>query len=452
MKIDEELQINLKVNNLAFKDDLKNNLSDEYMYEQFLSTISIVHEENETIYLLVPEPIMHFIKNTYSDLIERTICNIYTKKVNVIYITDIAELNALKHTFKIDKKNIKKSNVKNDLTFEKYAAGKFNNLALKAAKTIYTNDQVIFSPLFIYSSSGLGKTHLLHAIGNELLKKGLNCYYVNPDYLTRKLVEQLKNKNQEEINKIVDELTSYDCLMFDDVQQYGNKESTLNVLFNIVNTLMTNKKQIIISADKKPDDLGGFEERFITRFNCGLTIEIQQPDIDDVINILKFKLNENNINPELWEDESLRFIARNFSNSIRSLEGAINRIKLFSAGDDYFTYDLQTMKMIFKNASQIKDNISPERIIEAVSKYYKIDKRKITSKTRKEDIVMARRISMWLIKDNFDYSLEEIGKMFGNQSHSTVIVSIRWIDNNIKTNSTLKLAIGKVKENLNKIL
>ena len=212
------------------------------------------------------------------------------------------------------------------------------------------------------------------------------------------------------------------------------------------------KKQIIITADKKPEDLGGFEQRFVTRFSGGLTLNIASPEMDDVIRILKFKLKQNNINPELWEDESFKFIARNFSVSIRSIEGAINRIKLFSEGDDYFTYDIATIKSIFKNVSQVKDSITPERIIDVVAKFYKLEKKKIVAKTRKEEIVIARRISMWLIKNNFEYSLEEIGKMFGNQSHSTVIVSIQWIDNNMKSNSALKFAIEKIKENLNKIL
>ncbi|ACF06969.1 chromosomal replication initiator protein DnaA [Metamycoplasma arthritidis] len=454
MKLDKDMSVNLIINNKSFQAELKNNLNGEnLLYEQFLSSLEIVHEDNEAIFLLVPTQIKEYVKRDFSELINRIINNVYERKMNIIFITNLEELKNLNVLPKTKNyKNEKKSNIIKDLTFENYAPGKFNSVALKAARSIYENDQVVFSPLFIYSSSGLGKTHLLNAIGNELMKKNKTCYYVNPDMLTRKLVEQLKNKNQEEINKIVDNLVSYDCLMFDDVQQYGNRESTLTVLFNIINTLMNDKKQIIIAADKRPEDLGGFEQRFITRFNGGLTVEIMQPEMSDVISILNFKLKQNNINPELWEEESMKFIARNFSNSIRSLEGAINRIKLFSQGDDFFTYDLATIKMIFKNVSQIKETITPETIIDAVSRYYKIDKRKIVAKTRKEEIVMARRIAMWLVKNNFDYSLDSIGKMFGNQSHSTVIVSVKWIDKNIKTNSALKLAIEKIKGNLRKIL
>ena len=447
----EEKLLDLKLNNMAFKNELKNNIGDEVIFEQLFATIEIVHKEANTIYILVPATFKDIIKSRYHDLISRLIKNILGKQNNVIYITHLDELKYLE-VISDEKNNQKKTNIRSDLTFENYASGKFNDLVLKAAKTVYQSNDVIFSPLFIYGGSGLGKTHILHAIGNQLLEKGKTCFYVNPDELTRKLVEQLRNRNQEEINKIVDELTSYDCLMFDDIQQYANKESTLSVLFNIINTMITNKKQIILCADKKPEDLGGFEQRFITRFNGGLIVNILNPEMDDVISILKFKLRINNINPMLWDDESIKFVARNFSSSIRAIEGAINRIILFSQGDEQFSYDIENIKTIFKSMSQVKESITPEKIIEIVAKYYKINKNRIVAKTRKEEVVMARRLAMWSIKNNFNFSLEEIGKMFGNQTHSTVIVSISWIDKNIKTNSSLKVAVENIKDNLSKIL
>ncbi|TPR54286.1 chromosomal replication initiator protein DnaA [Metamycoplasma neophronis] len=452
MKTIEEQQADLKVNNLAFQTELKNNAADQLIYNQFLSTIQIVYEMNDSVYIYVPEPIMQYVKQLHNSNIERAIKNVYERHMNVTLISDMNELRKLNPVKVEIPKNTVNNNIKSHLTFDNYVTGKFNQTVLKAARIICQNQDVIYSPLFIYSPSGLGKTHLLHAIGNDMEKAGKRCLYINPDLLTKKLVEQLRNKNQEEINRIVDDLTSYDCLMFDDVQQYGNRESTLNVLFNVINTMISNNKQIIVAGDKKPNDLGGFEQRFITRFNGGLTVEIVSPDINDVISILKFKLIENNINPELWEDDSLKFIARNFSTSIRSIEGAINRIKLFAEDDDYFTYDLSTIQMIFKNVTQIKENITPERIIDAVSKYYKIDKKKITGSSRTEDVVIARRISIYLIRNNFNYTLMEIGKMVGNQSHSTILVSLQWIDQNIKSNSTLKIAIEKIQDNLRKII
>ncbi|RMA79012.1 chromosomal replication initiator protein [Metamycoplasma subdolum] len=454
--MEEELKNLLAAENITFTQEIKNTLSDDFSYEHFFRPIRLVHIENNTIYVFVPAPVLDYIKNKYFNLIENAaLVSLQREKGNVVFIANINEIKSLKAENE-EKDEVKKplpSNINPTLTFENYAVGKFNSLVVKSARNVCEKDEVQFSPLFIHSPSGLGKTHLLHAIGNELIKKSKSCYYINPYTLTSKIVEQLRNKNQEELNKIIEEILSYDCVMLDDVQQYANKESTLNVLFNIFSTLINDKKkQLIITADKKPSDLGGFEERFITRFDGGLTVEITNPEIDDVISILKLKLKQHNIDVNLWEDEALRFVARNFSSSVRSLENAINRIKLISEGDDYFTYDLYTMQTIFKNVSLVKDNITPEKIIDQVAKYYNLDKRKLTAKTRKEEVVIARRISIWLIKNNFNYSLQKIGKMFGDMSHSNVIVSIQWIDANIKSNSTVKVAIQRIKENLNKYL
>ncbi|ENY68554.1 Chromosomal replication initiator protein [Metamycoplasma auris 15026] len=453
---DEEL--NLNISNQIFQNELKNTASDEMTYNSFFSSLKLVYFSNSNAYVLVPSHIIDFIKSRFLETIQRAITNALEKKVFIIFVSsldEIKELNNKENSSFIVANEVEtkiNNNVKNNLTFDNYAVGNFNKMALKAARRIclqYTDE---YNPLFIHSNSGLGKTHLLHAIGNEFAKQNKTCLYINPDILTRRLVEQLRQKNQEQINKIIDELTSYDCLMFDDVQQYGSKESTLNVLFNVINIMKTNNKQIIFCADKGPSDLGGFEQRFLTRFEGGLTIEINNLQLEDVISILKFKLKENNINVELWEDNALRYIARNFSSSIRSIEGAISRIKLFAEGDDFFTYDLQTMQSIFKNVTRSKESITPERIIETVCKYYNVDKKKIMSSSRTQEIVIPRKIITYFLKNNFDFTLKEIGKMVGNQAHSTIIASLNWIEANMQSNSSLKNAIDKIQNILKKII
>ncbi|ENY53987.1 chromosomal replication initiator protein DnaA [Metamycoplasma alkalescens] len=453
---DEELDLN--ISNQILQNELKNTASDSMTYESFFSQLKLIFVSNDNAYILVPTYIIDYIKTTFYETIQRALINALEKKVSLTFISDIDEIKELVNKEKTTKfiknetQNKSNNNVKNNLTFENYAIGNFNKMALKAAKEISKEYKDNYNPLFIYSSSGLGKTHLLHAIGNEFVKKNKTCLYVNPDILTRRLVEQLRLKNQEQINKIVDELTSYDCLMFDDVQQYGNKESTLNVLFNVINIMKSNHKQIIFCADKSPNQLGGFEQRFLTRFEGGLTIEINNLELEDVISVLKFKLKENHINVDLWEDAALRYIARNFSTSIRSIEGAISRIKLFSDGDDFFTYDLHTMQNIFKNVTKSKESITPERIIETVCKYYGVDRKKIISSSRVKEIVIPRKIIIYFLKNNFDFTLKEIGKMVGDQTHSTVIASLKWIEANIQSNSSLKNAIEKIQNMLKKII
>lgn len=450
----QEKELDLNVSNQMLQTELKNTANYNMEYETFFSKLKLVCVVEGHAYVLAPVYLIENLKTIFYQSIQRAVNNVLDKKVVLVLISSITEIQKIVDTEEAEKiiNNQKVSNVKNNLTFDNYVIGNFNKITLKAAKQICIQYNDNYNPLFIYSGSGLGKTHLLHAIGNEFTKGNKTCLYINPDSLTRKLVEQLKLRNQEEINKIVDELTSYDCLMFDDVQQYGNKESTLNVLFNIINTMKTNEKQIIFCADKKPNELGGFEQRFLTRFEGGLIMEINDLQLDDVITILKFKLKENNINPDLWEEESLRYIARNFSSSIRALEGAISRIKLFDEGDDFFTYDLRTIQGIFKNVTKATESITPERIIETVSKYYGIDKKKISSNTRVKEIVIPRKIVIYLLKNNFNFTLKEIGKLVGDQAHSTVIASLNWVDANLQSNSALKIAIEKIQNTLKKVI
>ncbi|WP_330463425.1 chromosomal replication initiator protein DnaA [Metamycoplasma gateae] len=450
----QDKELDLNVRNQIFQNELKNNASDAMIYNNFFSVLKLVSVEESNAYVIAPDAIIDYIKTQYYQTVQRALINTLEKKVVLSLISSVSEIEQIIDKDKTQQfiNNQKATNVKDNLTFENYATGSFNKIALKAAKQICSKYEDSFNPLFIHSNSGLGKTHLLHAIGNELKNKGLNCLYINPDNLTRRLVEQLRSKNQEQINKIVDELTAYDCLMFDDVQQYGNKESTLNVLFNIINTMKSDEKQIIFCADKRPNELGGFQQRFLTRFEGGLIIEINNLELDDVISILKFKLKENGVNPQLWEEEALKYIARNFSSSIRALEGAISRIKLFSDGDDFFTYDIRTMQNIFKNVTRNTEAITPEKIIETVCKYYGIDKKKITSNTRVQEVVIPRKIIIYLLKNNFDYTLKEIGQKVGDQAHSTVIASLNWIEANLQSNPSLKMAIEKIQNTLKKII
>ncbi|AZG68639.1 chromosomal replication initiator protein DnaA [Mycoplasma struthionis] len=443
--------LRIKANNKLFSQELLNICGGKLIFEQYLKEVKIVHEENLSVYVLYLE---EETKDKYSSEIKRAIKNVYGEKYNAFLIKSLDEVKKNANENKEIKTKEVIDNITQDLTFENYSSGRFNKMAIRAAKTICESDSVQFSPFFIYSSSGLGKTHLLHAIGNEFKKRNKTALYINPDALTRRLVEQLKNKNEEQINKIVDSLTSYDCLMFDDIQIYGGKEQTLKVLFTIIEKMIVNNKQIVFASDKSPDDLGSFEERFITRFKGGLAIQIENPDDNDIIEVLKQKLLQNNINVDLWDPECLRFVARNYGHSIRELQGALNRIKIYADMDDYMSYDVYTFKnIIFKDVAKTKQSITTDHVLDAVAKYYKIEKRKILSVTRKEEVVNARRIATYIIKTNFEnLTLEQIGKLFANQSHSTVINSLQWVEKTMKINSTIKVAIQKIQENIKRVL
>ncbi|MBU4691039.1 chromosomal replication initiator protein DnaA [Mycoplasma zalophi] len=438
----------LEINNTLLQQEFESTSNDPILYDSFLTLVKIIKQKDNKVFLHAPEKIRVFLEANYKEYIYRCVNEIYQDAKEIIFSSDnLLYNNELKKTQT-------KINVQPELTFENYTKGKFNEQALLGARTVIENQQgqIAFNPLFIYASSGLGKTHLLHAIGNELIKKGKSCLYIQPNIFIRPIIEHLKNKNQEGINKIIDDCLKYDCLMFDDVQEFGGKENTLNVLFAIINNHISENKQIIISADKTPKELGGFEERFITRFSGGITFKINNPSVEDIINIFKFKIDKELIDSNKFDDKTYKFLARNFSNSIRNIQGAVNKIKIFYINDKNFRYDSEYIKSIFKDVGTVSESVTPEKIVDTVCKYYGIERKKVIDKNRSQNIVKARRVSMWLIKDLFDIPFSDIGKMFSGQTHSSVIASVNYIDKHIKSDSTLSLAISKIKDNLKKIL
>ncbi|QJR44284.1 chromosomal replication initiator protein DnaA [Mycoplasma miroungirhinis] len=438
----------LEINNKLLQQEFESTSNDVILYDSFLSLIKIINHKDNKVFLFVPEQIKVYVESNYKEYIYKCISEIYPNTKEIIFSSDNISNNNETQTLQT------KINLRPDFTFDSYTKGKFNEQALLGAKTVIENlnGEITFNPLFIYASSGLGKTHLLHAIGNELIKKGKSCLYIQPNIFIRPIIENLKNKNQAGINKIIDDCSKYDCLMFDDVQEFGGKENTLNVLFVIINNHISANKQIIISADKTPTELGGFEERFITRFSGGITFKINNPSVEDIINIFKFKFDKESMDSSKFDDKTYKFLARNFSSSIRNIEGGVNKIKLFYKNDKKFRYDTDYLKSILTDIGVVSESVTPEKIVDTVCKYYGIERKKVIDKNRSQNVVKARRVSMWLIKDLFDIPFNDIGKMFSGQTHSSVIASVNYIDKHIKSDSTLSLAINKIKDNLKKIL
>ncbi|MGL5205183.1 MAG: DnaA ATPase domain-containing protein, partial [Metamycoplasmataceae bacterium] len=318
------MDMNTNTNQLYTKNfllEFEKALDDHVTFSNFILGVKVKVTNQNLIYVVFSSnESLNYIKSKYPKIIKTINEKIFTNEAKIIYI----DKNGYQNLSLSDTKNtkndlIKKSKIKTDLTFDNYINANFNAEAIKAAKKIIESDKVIFSPLFIYSDSGLGKTHLMHAIGNDLIGKNKKVCYIAADLFMKKLVLHLMDSNQEKINKIADLYNDFDVLIFDDIQTYAGKNSTLAVLFNIINHHISENKQIIITSDKKPRLLGGFEERFITRFQGGLTIEIKNPSYDDLMKILKVKLLKENIDPSKWEDEALKFIVKNHSNSIRNL-------------------------------------------------------------------------------------------------------------------------------------
>ncbi|MGL5205501.1 MAG: chromosomal replication initiator protein DnaA [Metamycoplasmataceae bacterium] len=450
------MDMNTNTNQLYTKNfliEFEKALDDHVTFSNFIAGVKVQIANPNLIHVIfATKEGVNYIKSKYPHIIKAINDKIFTNVTKIVYI----DKNSYQNISTFDTKNnkndlLKKAKIKANLTFDNYIDANFNSEAIKGAKKIIENDKVIFSPLFIYSASGLGKTHLMNAIGNELINKNKKVCYIAADLFTKKLVPFLMDSNQEKINKIIDIYKDFEVLIFDDIQMYAGKNSTLAVLFNIINHHISENKQIIITSDKKPELLGGFEERFITRFQGGLTIEIKNPSYDDLMKILKVKLLKENINPSNWEDEALKFIVKNHSNSIRNLEGAINRVKFHEEEIGNIKYTQQVIGKIFSSLKQQKENITKERIVDVVAKYYGLSRTDLQNKSRRKDIVLARHISMWLIRDILDVTYKEIGLFFKNRDHSTVLTAIEKIDSQMKMNDSIKSALKKLRQKIESI-
>lgn len=451
-KLVNSFEMDNKVKTKMLIDYLEGVIADEMVMNSFIRGLKINSFLNNEILISVPsQEIISVITIQYSNLIKDAINEIYESPYGykLVVEDDLKKMNIQNSQQQSEKKVILSSkNISPKFKMEDYVVSNFNEEIVRMANNIIKNPGLI-SPMFVSSKSGLGKTHLLHAIGNEVQKQNYSAYYIESNQFTN-LISSLRNEPNK-INEYVDELKKYDYILFDDIQMLGARDVSLSVLFNIINNHIINQKQIVICADKSPEELSGFEDRFITRFIQGISLKIHEPDIDDMIKILEHKLKKNNLHPEKWENEAIRFIARNNLSSIRAIEGSLNRI-IFSTGNiSNIKYTYSVISNIFKKINLDVAELTPIRILDTVAGYYKINRKDIVGKSRKADIVQARYMAIWLVKKMLNLTLEEIGEIFGGRDHSTIIASLRNIEQNMKINNIIKTAAKNLEDKIIKI-
>lgn len=330
-------------------------------------------------------------------------------------------------------------------TFENFIKGEGNQLARAAASAIGDNPGgTSFNPLFIYGGVGLGKTHLIQAIGNKIIKKfpSKKVIYISSDIFTVEFVEAIQSNK---VNEFQNFYRSMDVLIIDDIQFLVGKEKTQDLFFHIFNMLHQLSKQIILSSDKPPKDLNGLNERLISRFQWGLSADIQPPELETRIAILKRKSED--FGMTILSDV-IEYIANNITSNIRELEGCLIKL-LANASLNSKEINLELAKKTVKEiATNRKVNITIENITKTVCDYFKIDENKIRDKTRRKEIVSARQIAMYLSKEMTKSSLKTIGLHFGGRDHSTVIHACTLIQDSILIDSVLEETIGDLKNTI----
>lgn len=345
------------------------------------------------------------------------------------------------------------NNVMPEYTFENFIHGPSNKEAYSAALAVATNPgRNIYNPLFIYGDSGLGKTHLLCAVGNYIKDKSpeKKVLYISSNNFVNQVYQASKNKS---IDLLKNQLNSLDVLLMDDVQTLSGKKTSNDVFFDIYNELFNNRKQIILTSDRLPSQIKDIEERLISRFTQGLSVTITTPEFDTALEILKLKINTHNISPNSIEPEVLSYLATNFANDVRSLEGSLNRLLFYSINyNDKETIDMNLALEAFKGhvtTHKKQTELQIKDVINVVSDYYGITKNQICGKSRTKNIANARHIVMYLCyKHIVDTSYDKIGKELGGRDHSTVLSGCEKISKLLKSNESYRKVISEIEHDL----
>ncbi len=301
-------------------------------------------------------------------------------------------------------------------TFETFVVGKGNELAHAACQAVAANPGRVYNPLFIYGGVGLGKTHLLQAVGNELSKRTSKILYTTSENFTNDYVNAVRSGK---INDFKDKYRRLDLLLIDDVQFMGGKDGTQQEFFHTFNELQQSDRQIILTSDKPPKLIPALEARLASRFESGMVADVSQPDVETKVAILERKIREKNY---FLENDILHYIADNIKNNIRELEGALNKIVAYHEFNNT-TPTTKTVKSILNDlliSAQTK-SIGPRDILDAVCKFYTVDYKDLIGKGRKKELVWPRQISIFMMRKEINSSYPTIGQELGGRDHTTAM-------------------------------
>lgn len=419
-------------------------------FNTWFKQTQILKEEDGIVYLSVPnEFVREWLITKYQKMILKTLVDQaeYIRAVEFV-ISRIAPQTPEQSPKEEQKVGLplegeyinRDDNLNPKYTFDKFIVGPFNELAYAAAQAVVKRPQSAYNPLFIYGASGLGKTHLIQAIGNELKKQysDKKVLYTSLEKFSNDYVMSVQNNRQPAFRE---KYRKFDALIIDDIQFLSGKEGTQNELFHLFNVLYDQGKNIIFSSDKHPNHIIGIEDRLKTRFNAGMTIDIQEPDLESRLAIAREKVATLIYPPE---EDVLMFVASSITGSIRELEGVLNTIAMHSDVKEK-PVTLTEVKQLVKNSVKPKKLISVDTVVKLISDYYNIDEQVIYDKTRRKEIVRARQIIMFVLREDFNESYPAIGAKLGGKDHTTVIHSYEKIRSEITDNPHLQKEIDDIR-------
>ena len=405
--------------------------------------------EDDFATIVVPYKINKQIMMDSIDLIQQKLSDVLDMKVSCQILLK-SEVDMLQPSSVIKRRNeiLFEDKVKKEYTFDSFVVVKNNREAHAAALSVCYYPGKFNNPLFIFGNSGLGKTHLLHAIGNYVKANKADekvLYIYSEDFVTL-LIEAMKNKTVEDVKEMI---CSVDYLLIDDIQRL--KQSTSQeIFFNMYNKLISDNKQIVITSDIHPTELKGIENRLISRFSSGLSVSVGSPEFETAKAILQKKM-EGRSDEIMIDDEVLDYLATRFASDVRKLEGTLNELFFKAILYNPERIDITFAKEIFKeNPIVVKqeDELTPKRIKNAVCEYYGLTRTQIESKSRTKNIANARHIAIYLCRTHLEMPFAKIGFEFGNRDHSTIMSSYEKMMKLLKEKETFQQAVMQIESNL----
>lgn len=410
----------------------------------------IIKQDDGLVHLGVPNVfVKDWLMNKYHKDILKNLRNLGENIRNIEYVVS-------KGDKKVEQKGIqqhnelplndfyvnKDDNLNPKYTFETFVVGPFNELAHAASQAILKK-QAAYNPLFIFGSTGHGKTHLIQAIGNHYksIDPNKKVYYITSEKFVSDYLNSLTNGTA---NQFKEKYRKYDILIIDDIQFLSKKDKSQEEFFHLFNTLHENNKQLILSSDKHPNFIPDIEDRIKSRFNAGMIVEIQKPDYESRIQIFKKKSALINVN---LVNDVIEYLASSVDGNIRELEGIINLILCQSQLKNR-DLNISEIKDLVKHTAKPKKNISIKDVIRIISEFYGIEETSIYKKGRKKEVIKPRQVIMYILREDFDISFPSIGEKVGNRDHSTVIHSYEKIKNDIKTDPDLAQELVQIRSML----
>ena len=421
---------------------------DTSIFNTYINESKLYDINQNSAIVIVPNFVSRKVFESNKSIIENTLSEVLDQPITVHFTLKKDIQNYIQEDEEAKKKIVLEDKISPKYTFDNFVVGHSNRESQAAALSCAISPGEFFNPLFIYGNSGLGKTHLLHAIGNYVKENTPNkkvLYIYSEDFINL-IVNSIRDKSIEEVKKAIEEA---DYLLIDDIQRLKQGERSQEIFFNLYNNLYSKGKQIVITSDIHPTELKGIENRLISRFNSGLSVGIDSPEFETSLAILEKKLEERN-EDLLIERSVLEFIATTYSKDVRELEGNLNKLIFKAILYNPKVIDLDFAVLAFKDDpnSKAPGVLTISKIKKAVCDFYGLTKPQLESKVRTTNVANARHIAIYLCRKHLDIPFTKIGMEFGGRDHATVMSSFNKVTKLIKEKELFADAVSKIEKKL----